>query len=128
MTAPAGAARRRVAPRAAAGQPARPGARWPHLTGRGKLGYMSDSGTAVSVPAATAADPADPACDVAHGKAAAPGQHADAGGGLRLAGGPLPAQLRQGRRLPAGAASIPMPAAWPVTMARTDTARTDMAG
>ena len=39
------------------------------LGGRGKLGYMSDSGTAVSVPAA---DPADPACDVAHGKARLP--------------------------------------------------------
>ena len=32
---------------------------------------MSDSGTA-SVPAAVAADPADPACDVAHGKAPLP--------------------------------------------------------
>ena len=36
---------------------------------RGKLGYMSDSGTAVSVPAV---DSADPACDVAHGKAPLP--------------------------------------------------------
>src|SRR5579862_900412 len=44
-------------------------ARWPRLAGRGKLGYMSDSGTAVSVPAA---DPADPSCDVAHGKAPLP--------------------------------------------------------
>jgi len=42
------------------------------LDGRGKLGYMSDSGTAVSVPAAVAADSADPACDVAHGKAPLP--------------------------------------------------------
>ena len=33
---------------------------------------MSDSGTAVSVPAAVAADSADPACDVAHGKAPLP--------------------------------------------------------
>ena len=33
---------------------------------------MSDSGTAASVPAAVAADPADPACDVAHGKAPLP--------------------------------------------------------
>ena len=45
---------------------------WPRLDGRGKLGYMSDSGTAVSVPAAVAADSADPACDVAHGKAPLP--------------------------------------------------------
>jgi xanthine/CO dehydrogenase XdhC/CoxF family maturation factor len=33
---------------------------------------MSDSGTAVSSPAAVAADPADPNCDVAHGKAPLP--------------------------------------------------------
>jgi xanthine dehydrogenase accessory factor len=33
---------------------------------------MSDTAAAVSVPPATAADSADPACDVAHGKAAAP--------------------------------------------------------
>jgi xanthine/CO dehydrogenase XdhC/CoxF family maturation factor len=33
---------------------------------------MNDSGTAVSVPAAVAADSADPACDVAHGKAPLP--------------------------------------------------------
>jgi xanthine/CO dehydrogenase XdhC/CoxF family maturation factor len=39
------------------------------LDERGKLGSMSDSGTAVSVPAA---DSADPACDVAHGKAPLP--------------------------------------------------------
>ena len=45
---------------------------WSRLDGRGKLGYMSDSGTAVSVPAAVAADSADPACDVAHGKAPLP--------------------------------------------------------
>ena len=45
---------------------------WPRLGGRGKLGYMSDSGTAVSVPPAVAADSADPACDVAHGKAPLP--------------------------------------------------------
>src|SRR6266581_7475907 len=42
---------------------------WPHLLLRGKLGCMSDSGTAISVPAA---DSADPACDVAHGKAPLP--------------------------------------------------------
>jgi xanthine dehydrogenase accessory factor len=45
---------------------------WPRVDRRGKLGYMSDSGTAVSVPAAVAADSADPACDVAHGKAPLP--------------------------------------------------------
>jgi len=44
----------------------RPRPRWPRLDGHGKLGCMSDSGTAVSVPAA------DPACDVAHGKAPLP--------------------------------------------------------
>jgi xanthine/CO dehydrogenase XdhC/CoxF family maturation factor len=33
---------------------------------------MSDTAAAVSVPAATAADSADPACDVAHGKAEVP--------------------------------------------------------
>jgi xanthine/CO dehydrogenase XdhC/CoxF family maturation factor len=33
---------------------------------------MSDSGTAVSSPAAVATDPADPNCDVAHGKAPLP--------------------------------------------------------
>jgi xanthine dehydrogenase accessory factor len=36
---------------------------------RGKLGYMSDSGAIVSVPPVLAADPA---CDVAHGKAPLP--------------------------------------------------------
>jgi xanthine dehydrogenase accessory factor len=46
-----------------------PAPEWPGLDGRGKLGYMSDSGTAVSVPAV---DSADPACDVAHGKAPLP--------------------------------------------------------
>ncbi len=48
------------------------GAGWPRLACRGKLGYMSDSGAAVSVPPVLAADPADPACDVAHGKAPLP--------------------------------------------------------
>jgi xanthine dehydrogenase accessory factor len=43
--------------------------RWPRLAGHGKLGCMSDSATAVSVPAA---GPADPSCDVAHGKAPLP--------------------------------------------------------
>jgi xanthine dehydrogenase accessory factor len=33
---------------------------------------MSDSGTAISVQPAAAADPADPACDVAHGRAPLP--------------------------------------------------------
>ena len=45
---------------------------WPHLPGRGKLGSMSDTTAAVSAPPATAGDSADPACDVAHGKAAVP--------------------------------------------------------
>jgi xanthine dehydrogenase accessory factor len=63
-------------PRAGAGWA--PGWRWVGLGlalggrgwgGRGKLGYMSDSGTAISVPAT---DSADPNCDVAHGKAPLP--------------------------------------------------------
>jgi len=45
------------------------GAGWPRLEGRGKLGCMSDSATAASVPAA---DSADTNCDVAHGKAPLP--------------------------------------------------------
>jgi xanthine dehydrogenase accessory factor len=45
---------------------------WPRLSRRGKLGPMSDTASAVSVPSATAADTADPACDVAHGKADVP--------------------------------------------------------
>jgi xanthine dehydrogenase accessory factor len=45
------------------------GSGWPCLDGRGKLGCMSDSGTAVSVPAV---DATDPSCDVAHGKAPLP--------------------------------------------------------
>src|SRR5215813_13423523 len=45
---------------------------WPPLPRRGKLGCMSDAAAAVSVPPATAADAADPACDVAHGRAEAP--------------------------------------------------------
>ena len=45
---------------------------WPHLPGRGKLGSMSDTTAAVSAPPATAGDSADPACDVAHGRAEPP--------------------------------------------------------
>jgi len=45
---------------------------WPRLSRRGKLGSMSDTAAAVSVPPATAAGTADPACDVAHGKADVP--------------------------------------------------------
>src|SRR5262249_58388509 len=47
------------------------GAGGPPLPRRGKLGCMSDA-AAASVPPATAADAADPACDVAHGRAEAP--------------------------------------------------------
>jgi xanthine dehydrogenase accessory factor len=45
---------------------------WPRLSRRGKLGSMSDTAAAVSVPPATAAGTADPACDVAHGQADVP--------------------------------------------------------
>jgi xanthine dehydrogenase accessory factor len=45
---------------------------WPRLSRGGKLGSMSDTAAAVSVPPATAAGTADPACDVAHGKADVP--------------------------------------------------------
>jgi xanthine dehydrogenase accessory factor len=44
---------------------------WLCLPWRGKLGSMSDTAAAVSVPPAAAAVP-DPACDVAHGKADPP--------------------------------------------------------
>jgi xanthine dehydrogenase accessory factor len=44
---------------------------WPRLPRHGKLGSMSDTAAAVSVPPA-AASTADPACDVAHGKADVP--------------------------------------------------------
>src|SRR5499427_8188073 len=45
---------------------------WPGVSRRGKLGSMSDTAAAVSLPPATAAGTADPACDVAHGKADVP--------------------------------------------------------